>query len=148
MARTVSSFFKEPGILSAPAVFNQAPPRRFDQLLQDIASAAHLRGVILTRGINADGSPHIVGAVEARELCRTIRAAAENTRGQDGRHTQVKQAVFAIAMKLGQKGAVQVPRMTMNVLMGYAKPRQIEGARRARSDSAVGASQRDVPGAH
>lgn len=115
---------KEPGILVSAGATAYAPaaPRRFDQLRQDVASAAHLRGVILVKGTHADGSPVIVGSIAAKDLCVAIRSSYENTRGNDGRHNHVRQLVFQIAMRLGHKGAVQVSRMTWNLLQGYAKP--------------------------
>jgi hypothetical protein len=90
-------------------------PKSFDVQVQDIASAAHLRGVVLLR------QGEIVGSIEARLLCRTMRAARENTRANLPRHHHVRQIVNGIHLRLGQKGAVCVPRYLWNLLTGYAK---------------------------
>lgn len=89
-------------------------PKSFDQEVQDIASAGHLRGVVLV------ASDRIVGSVEPALLCRTIRAAREQTRGQGGRYDQVARIVHSIALRLGVPGAVQVPRNIWSLLRGYA----------------------------
>lgn len=62
----------QPGIPFRPGA---GKPKGFDTQVQDIASAAHLRGVVLMRGDT------VVGSLEAADLCRTMRAAHENTRG-------------------------------------------------------------------
>jgi hypothetical protein len=95
-------------------------PRGFDGNVQCIASAAHLRGVILMR------VDQVVGSLEAAELCRTLRAAHENTRGDAHRHEHVAQLANGIALRLGSKGAVQVSRSAWNLLQGYARPRMAE----------------------
>lgn len=93
-------------------------PKSFDQLVQDIASAAHRRGVFLTRG------EKVVGSIEAQLLCRSLRAAHVNTRGQDIRRRQVVMIATGIANRLGAKGPLLIARSTWNVLSGYAKARQ------------------------
>lgn len=102
-------------------------PKNFDANVQDIASAAHVRGVVLLR------AETVVGSVEAAELCRTLRAAHENTRGQDGRHDHVERLANGIAVKLAVRGAVQVSATVMNFLRGYA------AAQRPRTSKAAGA---------
>lgn len=94
-------------------------PKGFDQNVQDIASAAHLRGVVLTR------NDTIVGSVEAVDLCRGLRAAHENTRGQETRHDHVERLAHGIAVKLGARGAVQVSRFAWNLIQGYAADRKV-----------------------
>lgn len=96
-----------------------ALPKSFDTQVQDIASAAHRRGVALTL------HDQVVGALEARELCRTLRAAHENTRGDAGRHDHVRRIANAIALRLGVAGPVVVARVNWNVLSGYAAARRI-----------------------
>jgi hypothetical protein len=91
-------------------------PRDFDGNMQCIASAAHLRGVVLVR------VDQVVGSLEAADLCRTIRAAHETTRGDAHRHEHVAQLANGIALKLGAKGAVQVSRSAWNLLVGYSRP--------------------------
>jgi hypothetical protein len=91
-------------------------PRSFDGNVQCIASAAHLRGVILMR------VDQVVGSLEAAEPCRTLRAAHENTRGDAHRHDHVAQLANGIALRLGAKGAVQVSRSAWNLLVGYSRP--------------------------
>lgn len=93
-------------------------PKSFNTNVQDIASAAHGRGVVLLR------SEVVVGSVEAKELCRILRAAHENTRGDDARHEHVEKLAHGIALRLGVKGAVQVSRSAMNLLSGYANARK------------------------
>lgn len=90
-------------------------PKSFDAEVQDIASAAHRRGVVLVQ------SDRIVGAVEAAVLCRTLRTARERTRGDEPRHDQVARIAHTIALRLGAQGAVQVSRGHWNVLTGYAR---------------------------
>lgn len=93
-----------------------AKPKSFDTHVQDIASAAHTRGVAVMKGET------IVGTVEAAELCRTIRAARECQRGNQHNFDHVARLAGGIALKLGQRGAVQVSQVTLNLLRGYAKP--------------------------
>lgn len=100
-------------------------PKGFDTQVQDIASAAHLRGVVLMRGDT------VVGSLEAADLCRTMRAAHENTRGLGPRHDQVRQIVNSIAIRLGSRGAVIVMRAQWNLLTGYAKAKREKKGRGA-----------------
>lgn len=93
-------------------------PKSFDQMVQDIASAAHARGVYLIRG------KKVVGSIEARLLCRSLRAAHVNTTGQELRRAQVLKLAAGIALRLGVKGPLLVPQVTWNVLSGFAKARQ------------------------
>ena len=102
-------------LASRPGV---ALPRDFDANVQTIASAAHRRGVVLVRG------DQVVGSVEAAELCRTLRAAHEATRGNSHAHAHVEQLAGGIAAKVGARGAVEVSRSAMNLLTGYAKPKK------------------------
>lgn len=110
-----------PALAEMPRSPLAARPPTFDSNMQAVASAAHLRGVILMR------SDQVVGALEAAELCRTLRAAHENTRGDDHRHKHVAQLAHGIAVRLGQKGAVQVSRSAWNLVVGYAKPKTGKG---------------------
>lgn len=96
-------------------------PKNFDAQVQDIASAAHLRGVVLMKG------DAVVGSLEAAELCKGLRAAHENTRGQEGRHAHVVTLANGIAARLGVKGAVQVSNFAWNLIRGYAAARKIRG---------------------
>lgn len=96
-------------------------PKGFDQQVQDIASAAHARGIVLMKG------EVVVGSLEAAELCRGLRAAHENTRGQEGRHDHVEKLAHGIALKLGVKGSVQVSRFAWNLISGYAAARKVRG---------------------
>lgn len=97
-------------------------PKNFDQQVQDIASAAHVRGIVLTKGDT------VVGSLEAAELCKGLRAAHENTRGHDARHSHVRNLASGIAAKLGVKGAVQVSRFAWSLIQGYAAARKVKGA--------------------
>jgi len=105
-------------------------PKGFDQQVQDIASAAHVRGIVLMKGET------VVGSLEAAVLCRTLRAAHENTRGQDQRHGHVETLANGIAARLGVQGAVQVSRFAWNLIQGYA------AARRERRDGCPDAPSR------
>lgn len=94
---------------------HEPPPRKFDANVQMIASAGFLRGVVLTRGDT------IAGSVEARDLCRALRAAHEATRGDPHAHAHVERLAFGITLNLGVKGAVPVSRSAMNLIEGYAR---------------------------
>lgn len=94
-------------------------PKTFDGTVQDIASAGHARGVVLMK------ADTVVGSVEAGELCNALRAAHENTRGQEGRHDHVERLAFGIATRLGVKGHVQVSRFAWNLIQGYAAARKV-----------------------
>lgn len=96
-------------------------PKSFDQQVQDIASAAHARGIVLMKGET------VVGSLEAADLCKGLRAAHENTRGQEGRHAHVRNLANGIALKLGVKGSVQVSRFAWNLICGYAAARRMKG---------------------
>lgn len=98
-------------------------PKGFETRVQDIASAAWLRGVVLT---HAD---QVVDTLEARDLCRTIRAAHAATAGSARRRDHVEQLTFAIATGLGAEGPVRVHRRALNFLRGYARPTEA-GSRR------------------
>lgn len=100
--------------MRVPPLDQDRPPRSFDTNVQSIASAAHLRGVVLMRGLA------IVGSVEARDLCRTLRAAHEATRGSE-RQRHVESLAGTLARRLGARGAVQVTQFHWNILTGYAK---------------------------
>lgn len=100
-----------------------ARPKSFDAQVQDIASAAHSRGVTLLRGET------IVGSVEAADLCRTIRAAHEQSRGDDHRRRHVEQMVGAISLKLRSRGPVEVSRAVWGLLSGYARPKKNGGGK-------------------
>jgi len=93
-------------------------PKGFDSNVQAIASAAHLRGVVLMR------NDQVVGALEAAELCRQLRLAHETTRGDDAKHDHVERLANGIAVKLGARGSVQVSRLCWNLLLGYGTPRR------------------------
>lgn len=93
-------------------------PKSFDVQVQDIASAAHLRGVHLLK------NGEIVGSAEAADLCKTIRAAHERTRRQPERNRHVAQIVSAIATKLRARGPVEVARASFRILQGYANPKE------------------------
>lgn len=88
-------------------------PKGFDSNVQAIASAAHLRGVVLVR------NDQVVGSLEAAELCRQLRLAHETTRGDDAKHDHVERLANGIAVKLGARGSVQVSRLCWNLLLGY-----------------------------
>jgi len=99
-------------------------PKTFDTNVQDIASAAHLRGVVLMR------QDQVVGLLEAAELCRTLRAAHAATRVGEGggtaetvavAHAHVEQIANSIAVRLGVRGAVVVTRSQWNLIGGYAR---------------------------
>lgn len=96
-------------------------PKSFDQQVQDIASAGHVRGVVLMKGET------VVGSLEAADLCKGLRAAHENTRGQEGRHSHVAALANGIALRLGVKGSVQVSRFAWNLICGYAAARRMKG---------------------
>lgn len=83
--------------------------------LQNIASAAHARGVVVTSG----GAP--LREMPAAELLRTLRAAWTATRGDAGRLKQVETIIRTVAIRVGQPGPVAISRMACNVAKGYAK---------------------------
>jgi hypothetical protein len=112
-------------------------PKGFDTQVQDIASAAHLRGVVLMRGDTA------VGSLEAADLCRTMRAAHENTRGLGPRHDQVRQIVNSIAIRLGSRGAVIVMRAQWNLLRGYAAAQRLKASEAAGGSACSAAKARE-----
>lgn len=107
-------------------------PKGFDQQVQDIASAAHLRGIVLMKGET------VVGSVEAADLCKALRAAHENTRGQDGRHGHVLTLANGIAARLGAKGAVQVSNFAWTLIRGYANARKVKGESAEQSERSGG----------
>lgn len=117
-----------PGIPFRPGL---GKPKGFDTQVQDIASAAHLRGVVLMRGET------VVGSLEAAGLCRTMRAAHENTRGLGPRHDQVRQIVNSIALRLGSRGAVIVMRAQWNLLTGYARAQRVRTPQQAGGDKSA-----------
>lgn len=103
-------------------------PKGFDSNVQAIASAAHLRGVVLVR------NDQVVGALEAAELCRQLRLAHETTRpgnpgGDAAKHDHVERLANGIAIKLGARGSVQVSRLCWNLLLGYGTAKRKAGAR-------------------
>lgn len=87
--------------------------RDFDTSVQMVASAAHRRGVVLVR------SGVVVGELEARDLCRTLRAAHGATSGRQRQH--VENIAFVITLRLGVPGPILLARSQLNVLQGYAK---------------------------
>jgi hypothetical protein len=95
-------------------------PKTFDGVVQDIAAAGHARGIVLMK------ADTVVGSIEASDLCRALRAAHENTRGQEGRHDHVERLAFGIGARLGVKGAVQVARAAWNLIQGYAAARKVK----------------------
>ena len=103
----------------SPGALAQRPgtgmPRGFDANVQSIASAAHLRGVVLMKGSEVKGS------VEAGELCVTLRTAHEKQRGKAGRFEHVERMANGIATGLGARGAVIVPVAVWNLIKAYAK---------------------------
>lgn len=127
-------FAAPPPELSPPRIGGQ--PKSFDTFVQDIASAAHKRGVNLMKGET------VVGTIEAAELCRTIRAARERQRGREQTFNHVGQLAAGIALRLGQRGAVQVSRASWNLLRGYASQRRAEGLQEAERPKAVPAPGR------
>jgi hypothetical protein len=94
-------------------------PKSFDQQVQDIASAAHARGIVLMKG------EAVVGSLEAADLCMGLRAAHENTRGDEARHKHVAALANGMALRLGVKGSVQVSRFAWNLIQGYAAARKV-----------------------
>jgi hypothetical protein len=114
-------------------------PKGFDQQVQDIASAAHLRGIVLMKGET------VVGSVEAADLCKALRAAHENTRGQEGRHGHVVTLANGIAARLGAKGAVQVSNFAWTLIRGYANARKVRSSERSSEGQAAGAAAERSP---
>lgn len=106
--------------MKVPGTSRFITAKTFEQHVQDIASAAHLRGVVLVK------SDQIVGSVEAAVLCRALRAAHENTRSDFGRHDHVKRLANGISARLGVKGSVQVGRFAWSLITGYAAPRKLK----------------------
>ena len=96
--------------------------RNFDTCVQSIASAAHLRGVVLIHRERVEGT--IEGG--AAELCRTLRTAHEKTRSSEHDHDHVVRLTAGIVNRLGPKGSVEVSRTAWQFLQGYAN----RGARR------------------
>lgn len=92
-------------------------PKTFNTQVQDIASAAHARGVVILKG------EQITGSIEAADLCRAIRAAWAATDGDPHKHDHVARLVGGISSRLGQKGGVGVSQLALNLLRGYASPR-------------------------
>lgn len=92
-----------------------ARPRRFHTVVQSIASAAFLRGTVVTRG------EVVVGAYAAADLCRLLRAAHEATRGDERARAHVERLAHGITLRLGTGGPVAVSRMALGLLEGYAK---------------------------
>lgn len=105
-----------------------ARPRRFDAVVQAIASAAFLRGTVVTKG------EMVVGAYAAADLCRLLRAAHAATAGDDHAHAHVERLAHGITLRLGTGGPVAVSRAALNLLEGYAKRRE-KRAPAARSSS-------------
>lgn len=96
-------------------------PKSFDQLVQDIASAAWARGIHLMK------ATEVVGTLDADVLCNGLRAAHENTRGEPVKHAHVERMTSGIALKLGARGSVQVSRGAWNMISGYARARKVKG---------------------
>ncbi len=87
-----------------------------DAARQNLASYAHLHGVVLTRG----GEP--AGTMSAARFCRILRAAVENSAGT--RRLRAVTLVRRIAQSLrGQGGPLCVPRAALNALRRYGRVR-------------------------
>lgn len=99
-----------------------ARPRRFDAVVQAIASAAFLRGTVVTR------AEAVVGAYAAADLCRLLRAAHAATAGDERARAHVERLASGITLRLGTGGPVAVSRMALGLLEGYAKRREKRAA--------------------
>lgn len=111
--------------------------------MQDIAAAGHARGIVLMKGDT------VVGSVEAAELCKALRAAHENTRGEEGKHDHVERLAFGIATRLGVKGHVQVAGFAWRLIQGYARAIRTRGqAAGAAADAPAQARERSPGSLH
>jgi hypothetical protein len=102
---------RSPGVVRAtrgPLV--RAPQLPQAAARQNIASYAHLHGVVLTRGHTP------VGTLEPATLCRILREAIEAT--TEGRRERAETVVRSIAARIGQAGGepLPVPQVALDVL--------------------------------
>lgn len=87
-----------------------------DAARQNLASYAHLHGVVVMQG----GAP--VDTMSAARFCRILRAAVENSSGL--RRLRAVTLVRRIAASLrGQGGPLCVPRPALNALRRYGRVR-------------------------
>lgn len=94
---------------------NNRPPggMAISAALQNIASAAHLRGVELTR----QGS--VVETIPAVDLMRALRGAWTKTQGT-AKADQVETIIRSIAAKLALGQPVQVVASSLGIVRSYA----------------------------
>jgi hypothetical protein len=93
---------------------SRRPPMRIDAALQQIASAAHLRGVLVTRGSKAVDLP-------ARDLMRALRGAWERTAGSERRRDQIEGIIRGTATRLKDGGPVTISGQLLGLAKAYAK---------------------------
>lgn len=85
-----------------------------DAALQQIASAAHLRGVRTTRQDIA------VGELPAAELLRVLRAALAHAMARPQRAAQVEAIIRGTAARLKRGGPVAISRSALGIVTSYA----------------------------
>jgi len=89
-----------------------APP--MDAQLQNIASAAHLRGAGL-----AQNGVHVAD-LAAADLMRALRGAWERSKTNDAHSVQVANIVRGVATRLQQPGPVLISKSLYGICRSYA----------------------------
>lgn len=102
--------------IPVPFDVNNRPPGGMPiaAALQGIASAAHLRGVEITRNGTA------AGTLPAGDLMRALRGAWEKTKGQPKRGDRAEIIIRSVAARLAQGGPVQIVASSLGVLRSMA----------------------------
>jgi hypothetical protein len=95
---------------------SRRPPLRIEAALQQIASAAHLRGVLVVRGVKVE-------VVPARDLMRALRGAWEGTADSERRRDQVEGIIRGTATRLAHGGPVTISGQLFGIAKAYAKPK-------------------------
>lgn len=101
---------------AVPFDTNNRPPggMPIEAALQNIASAAHLRGVEVTNaGI-------VVGSLPAADLMRALRGAWTKTKDAEHRGQRVEIIIRSVAARLMQGGPVQIAGSSLGVLRSFA----------------------------
>lgn len=91
------------------------PPLAIEAALQQIASAAHLRGVEITKGGVA------CGTLPASDLMRALRGAWKRSQDNERRLDQVGGIIRGTATRLKGGGPVQISKQLLGIAVAYAK---------------------------
>lgn len=102
---------------AVPFDTNNRPPggMPMEAALQNIASAAHLRGVVIMKNGVASDIP-----LTAADLMRALRGAWTKTQGSEQRAARAEVIIRSVAARLQQGGPVQVVASSLGVLRSFA----------------------------